>query len=79
MPGFPWQWAATISVRAAGLVDDRADLLVGELLMDRMVHLAHHSARRADLDHLRPEAQLVPHAAEAFRDAIAHLEIPSGV
>src|SRR5205809_2624738 len=46
--------------------------------MDRMVHFAHHSTGGADLDHPRPQPQLIAHATEARRDAVAQLEEVTG-
>src|SRR5205807_3478331 len=47
-------------------------------LMDRMVHFTHHSTGGAHLDHPRPQPQLIAHATEAFRDAVAQLEEVTG-
>src|SRR5437867_6940506 len=60
------------------LSDDGVELVVRELLMDRMVHFAHHSTGGADLDHPRPQPQLIAHATEALRDAVAQLEEVTG-
>src|SRR5437867_10199082 len=60
------------------LSDDGVELVVRELLMDRMVHFAHHSTGGADLDHPRPQPQLIAHATEELRDAVAQLEEVTG-
>src|SRR2546429_6887534 len=60
------------------LSDGGLELLVRELLMDRMVHFAHHSTGGAHLDHPRPQPQLIAHATEALRDAVAQLEEVTG-
>src|SRR5207253_6563538 len=64
--------------RPPRLPHDGLELVVRELLMDRMVHFAHHSTRGAHLDHPRPQPQLIAHATKAPRDAVAQLEEVTG-
>src|SRR5467141_536503 len=62
----------------ARLSDDGLELVVRELLMDRMVHFAHHPTGSAHLDHPCPQPQLIAHATEALRGAVAQLEEVTG-
>src|SRR5207237_8710278 len=79
-PGLPMAVCRDDPLSPGRLSDDGLELVVRELLMDRMVHLAHHSTRGADLDHPRPQPQLIAHAAEALRVAVALLiDVPGNV
>lgn len=49
-----------------GLLDDRHEFLMGELLVDGMVDLRHHPARRADLDHSGVAPKIQPHGTHDF-------------
>ncbi|MDO8122583.1 hypothetical protein Q6346_14830 [Isoptericola sp. b490] len=60
-------------LRATRLLDDRAQLLAGELLVDGVVDLAEHTARRTHLDHPGVLAQLETDRAQAVRHAVAQL------
>jgi hypothetical protein len=64
------------SVGQARHLDDRPQLGVGELLVDGMIHLGQHAARRADLDHGCAAAQLFPDCAHAFGRAVGQPERP---
>ena len=55
----------------AGHLDDRGQLLCGELLVDGVVHLGHHAAADADLDHLGVAAQLLADGPGALGRAVA--------
>src|SRR5207237_827398 len=77
-PGLPMAAGRADPLSPGRLSDDGVELVVRELLMDRMVHFAHHSTGGADLDHPRPQPQLIAHATEALRDAVAQLEEVTG-
>ncbi len=53
-----------------GLSDDRLQFLVGELLVDRMVDLTHHSTGSTDLDDRRTPPELLANGAKALGDAV---------
>src|SRR5437870_6205698 len=77
-PGLPMAVRRDDPLRPPRLPHDGLELVVRELLMDRMVHFAHHSTRGAHLDHPRPQPQLIAHATKALRDAVAQLEEVTG-
>ena len=57
-------------------LDNGSELLIRELLMDRMVHLRHHAAGRTDLDDLRIPAQVHPDRLRHFWNAVTqHAEM----
>src|SRR5256885_7689898 len=77
-PGLPMAVRRDDPLGPGRLSHDGLELLVRELLMDRMVHFAHHPTGGAHLDHPRPQPQLIAYATEALRDAVAKLEEVTG-
>ena len=75
MPSSPWACAATRDAATVGLVDDRAQLLVGVVLRTRRTGERHHPARRAHLDLLGPVLDLV--ATPPCRTSLTPLAMPS--
>src|SRR5207249_10497864 len=61
--------------RAPSLLDEHSELLHRELLVDRVIRLAHDPSRCAHLDHPGAQAELVPHPSQALGDAVAQLDI----
>ena len=56
---------------APRLLDDRAQLLVAELLVHGVIDLAHHAARGAHLDHPRADTELEPDGPQALGYPVA--------
>src|SRR5436853_6976286 len=77
-PGLPMAVCRDDPLGPGRLSDDGLELLVRELLMDRMVHFAHHPTGGAHLDHPRPQPQLIANATEALRNAVERWEEETG-
>ena len=70
MPSSPCACAATAHAAPVGLVDDRAQLLVGVVLRTGRTGERHDPARRAHLDLLRAVLDLVAHRAAHLAHAV---------
>src|SRR5271166_4594668 len=58
--------------QAMGGFDDRADFVVGELLVESSLDVGKHAAGRHELDRVRTMADLAAHRAATFVDAVAN-------
>jgi hypothetical protein len=58
--------------QAMGRFDDRADFVVGELLVEPSLDVGEHAAGRHELDRVRTIADLAAHSAATFVYAVAN-------
>jgi hypothetical protein len=58
--------------QAMGGFDDRADFVIGELLVEASLDVGEHAARRHELDRVRAMADLPAHRAATFVHTVAN-------
>src|SRR5271165_3567668 len=58
--------------QAMGRFDDRADFVVGELLVESGLDVGEHATRRHELDRVRTMADLAAHRAATFIHTVAN-------
>jgi hypothetical protein len=58
--------------QAMGGLDDRADFVIGELLVEASLDIGGHAARCHELDRVRAMADLAAHRAAAFVHTVAN-------
>ena len=59
------------AAQAMGRFDDRADFVLGELLVESSLDVGEPATRRNELDRIRTMADLAAHGAATFVDAVA--------